>query len=139
MDDFGSNFKRLGRKRSQRSNRMGQRFAVFVGFAWRIGRAANVKGQGGEGEFEFSDAQHGGLGVIKQLRDDTLSYMFTGIPAPLPMLKVCVWRGVLFVPIHQLTRSASMQPMAQSLEVWESESVEYQTEAHFFEDQNLWG
>jgi hypothetical protein len=46
---------------------MGDRFAVFVGLAWRIGRAANVKGQGGEGEFEFSYAQHRGLGVIKQL------------------------------------------------------------------------
>jgi hypothetical protein len=65
--DVGGNFKRLGCKRSQRSNGMGNRFAVFVGLAWRIGRASNVKGQGGEGEFEFSDSQHRGLGVIKQL------------------------------------------------------------------------
>ena len=68
MDSLGGNFKCVACKRSQRSNRMGQRFAVFVGLTWRIGRAANVKGQGGEGEFEFSDTQHRGLVVIKQAK-----------------------------------------------------------------------
>jgi hypothetical protein len=46
---------------------MANRCAVFLGFGGCIGGAARGDGHGGEGEFEFGQADHGGgLVVIKQ-------------------------------------------------------------------------
>ena len=40
--------------------------AVVVRFRGGVGRSVHHNGQGGQGQFEFSQANHGGLVVIKQ-------------------------------------------------------------------------
>ena len=47
---------------------MGYRAAIRVCFRRRVGGAAGFYRQGRQGEFEFCDADHGGLVVIKQGR-----------------------------------------------------------------------
>jgi hypothetical protein len=45
---------------------VGGRAAVRFGFSVGIGRASGFDRQGGQGEFEFSQSNHGGLVFIKQ-------------------------------------------------------------------------
>ena len=66
LNGLRRNAERLGCQRSERCHGVGHRRAVLVCLAGRIRCAPRVKGQGSEWEFEFGDAQHRGLGVIKQ-------------------------------------------------------------------------